>query len=231
MDSVIREEHVPPHGPNRAIARERDRAIQDEDTAGRSDAPLLITASTPTQVEALARRIHQGSVRSGAPFVQVRAGALSTDRPTLRERCSALLDTAGGGSLFVTDVEEMPADTQGVLIDVFDALQHARAPVAAVRFISGTTVSLVDRVVAGTFSEKLFYRLNVIHLVVQDPRTDMIEDLRELIAALDRRVPHLERTGEIDIARDTAALRDKARSRIAEFERAAATRSSPASRR
>ncbi|HEY5616672.1 MAG TPA: hypothetical protein VIK60_01935 [Vicinamibacterales bacterium] len=46
-----------------------------------------------------------------------------------------------------------------------------------------------------------------------------ITDLRELIAALDRRVPRVERTSEIDIARDAAALRAKALERIAELHR------------
>lgn len=50
-------------------------------------------------------------------------------------------------------------------------------------------------------------------------RTRQIRHLRELIAALDRRVPHIERTGEVRIARDAAALRDKALKRIAALER------------
>jgi hypothetical protein len=49
-------------------------------------------------------------------------------------------------------------------------------------------------------------------------RQRMIDDLRELITALDRRVPRLEATGEIDIASDAARLRDKALERIAELE-------------
>ncbi len=48
--------------------------------------------------------------------------------------------------------------------------------------------------------------------------TRQIEDLRELIRALDRRVPQLERSGEIDIASDAAALRNKALERIAHLE-------------
>ena len=47
----------------------------------------------------------------------------------------------------------------------------------------------------------------------------LIAQLRELVTALDRRVPHLKGTVEDDIARDAAALRDKARERIAELER------------
>ena len=47
----------------------------------------------------------------------------------------------------------------------------------------------------------------------------LIHDLRELVAALDRRVPRLERVGERDIARDALGLRRAALKRIAELER------------
>lgn len=49
-------------------------------------------------------------------------------------------------------------------------------------------------------------------------RRRMIEDLRELIRALDRRMPRLERTGEVQIVRDAAALKQKALERIARLE-------------
>ena len=49
----------------------------------------------------------------------------------------------------------------------------------------------------------------------------VIKNLRELITALDRRVPRLERTGEAGIARNAAALRREALERIAELERQA----------
>ena len=42
--------------------------------------------------------------------------------------------------------------------------------------------------------------------------------LRELIAALDRRLPHVERLGEVEIARAATALRKKAEQRLAELE-------------
>jgi hypothetical protein len=47
--------------------------------------------------------------------------------------------------------------------------------------------------------------------------SDLTRDLEELIAALDRRVPRVERAGEADIARDAAALRAKAVARLAEL--------------
>ena len=51
-------------------------------------------------------------------------------------------------------------------------------------------------------------------------RTTLMRHLRELIEALDRRVPHLERTGEIRIARDAAALKKKALERLARLSEA-----------
>ena len=50
----------------------------------------------------------------------------------------------------------------------------------------------------------------------------LVHDLRELIAALDRRVPRLERDGECDIARDAQALRRAALKRIAELDQSPA---------
>jgi hypothetical protein len=49
-------------------------------------------------------------------------------------------------------------------------------------------------------------------------RSVSLRQLRELVEALDRRVPHVERVGEATIARDAAALRKKALKRIAELE-------------
>jgi hypothetical protein len=47
----------------------------------------------------------------------------------------------------------------------------------------------------------------------------LVEDLRELVAALDRRVPRLERAGETAIARDALHLRDEAVARLATLEK------------
>ena len=51
----------------------------------------------------------------------------------------------------------------------------------------------------------------------------LVHDLRELLAALDRRVPHLERAGEREIARDAQALRRAALERIMQLEQSSAT--------
>jgi hypothetical protein len=49
-------------------------------------------------------------------------------------------------------------------------------------------------------------------------RNELIRELHELIAALDRRVPQVERAGEASMARDAAALKVKALKRIAALE-------------
>jgi hypothetical protein len=53
---------------------------------------------------------------------------------------------------------------------------------------------------------------------------ELRRELEELIAALDRRVPRVERAGEVSIARDAAMLRERAVKRLAELDAAAATR-------
>jgi DNA-binding NtrC family response regulator len=141
-------------------------AVEDEHLANQSQASLLITAPTQQRVESVARRIHSAGPRAHFPFVQTWAGELPVDPELLKEYCASFLDAAGGGSVLVSAVEEMPAIVQEALIDLLGGVEAARMPCAAARLISGTTVSLRDRVAAGTFSERLFYRLNIVHLMV-----------------------------------------------------------------
>ena len=91
------------------------------------------------------------------------AGELPVGARALRDGCVRFLDAAAGGSLLISAIEEMPAAVQEAWIELLAGLESARRPSAAVRLISGTTVSLLDRVAAGTFSERLFYHLNIIH--------------------------------------------------------------------
>jgi DNA-binding NtrC family response regulator len=136
----------------------------DEHLARHTTARLLITASSPGGAEALARRIHDGSLRASFPLVKTRAIDFPGEPRLLRETCCGLLDAAAGGTLLITDVDELAPIVQERLVELFEELEGGRAPAAAVRLISGTKVSLLDRVAAGAFSDRLFYRLNIIHL-------------------------------------------------------------------
>ena len=99
------------------------------------------------------------------PFLRVEAANCPIKRRMLRDTCSGMLDEAAGGTIFINDVGAMPSVVQDVLIELLAELEDARAVSADVRVISGTTVSLLDRVATGTFGERLFYRLNIIHLL------------------------------------------------------------------
>ena len=152
---------------------ERDNAVawlafEDEDVASRSRARLLVTAPTQHGVETLARRVHETGPRAQFPFVHTWAGDLPVEPRVLKEYCTGVAAAAAGGSVLISGVEEMPPAVQDALSELLAGLENAPAPCTEVRLISGTTVSLLDRVTAGTFSDRLFYRLNVIHLMQGD---------------------------------------------------------------
>jgi hypothetical protein len=77
---------------------------------------------------------------------------------------------------------------------------------------------------AGTVTTKVSDNLTSI----EPTRVKTIRELRELIVALDRRMPRVERVGEVAIARDAAGLRTEALRRIEELERDTPIASTPA---
>jgi DNA-binding NtrC family response regulator len=142
-----------------------DAWSQDEHLAAQTTARLLITAATRGQVETVARRIHTASDRARFPFVQTRARDLPRTPAAWKATWSDLLDRAAGGSMLVSDIEEMSRSGQDILFNLLSDPARDTDGLADVRLVAGTTESLFDRVRSGEFSERLFYRLNVIHLV------------------------------------------------------------------
>jgi DNA-binding NtrC family response regulator len=147
--------------------------VEDEDVAAHSASRLLISGASRQGVETLARRIHGAGRRAPFPFLQQQASHLPIEAATLRAHCARVLDAAAGGSMLISDVEDLPPVVQGMLIELLAELESASCRSPAVRLISGTTVALFDRVLAGTFSAPLFYRLNIIHLVAGDRAHDI----------------------------------------------------------
>lgn len=153
-----------------AIARGRsvggEEAVEGEDVAAGCSATTLITASVPDDVERVARRIHAASPRRACSFVQIAADALPDEPNGLRKVCTQLLNATNGGTLLLSGVENLPVAVQDGLFDTLAQVQAARHPATVVRLIAGTTASLHERVADGRFSDRLFYRLNIIHLRV-----------------------------------------------------------------
>jgi hypothetical protein len=106
--------------------------------------------------------------------VHTSAGDLPVDPVVLKEYCTSVLAAAAGGSVLISAVEEMPPAVQDKLIELLAGPEFAPGTSIRVRLISGTTVSLLDRIADGTFSEQLFYRLNIIHLAVGRARSSIL---------------------------------------------------------
>ena len=153
--------------------------------AVRCDAPVLITGDSDCDVESVARLLHEQSRRSRAPVVAVTCAGVSDRRLESElfgevvsgsagapQRQPGLAELADGGVLILTGIEELSPPMQALL---FRFLETDEAPgtntairprAVDVRVIAATQDRLVERVASGQFRSDLFYRLNVIHLVV-----------------------------------------------------------------
>jgi DNA-binding NtrC family response regulator len=140
----------------------------DHMIAARYCLPMLISAPTGSAVRRVACRVHEVCFGSAPrPFIEQDAAALPSSPAAFTTRWRELTSEAAGGTLLLTDIEATPVPIQHALAEglMFNArLDRAER----LRPIAGTTVRLFDRVVAGAFSQALFYRVNVIHLVIGD---------------------------------------------------------------
>jgi DNA-binding NtrC family response regulator len=115
--------------------------------------PVLITA--PRDVaEEVATRIHRNGLNRRGPFLTIDCGR--TQRP---EQLQVVFETAAPrGTVFLRDVDRLaPALQMALFVQM--------APLG-VRVIAATSESLLTAAASGTFDERLFYRLNQIHLIV-----------------------------------------------------------------
>ncbi len=144
-----------------------DRSVEaDEHLAGRCTATtLLITAACIVDVVNRARRIHDASLRPGAPFLQISARTLPSPAAMFETTCAELFGAAAGGTLLITEVQDMAPIVQARFIHTLADLQGRRDTAYAVRLMAGTTRSLWHHVEDGTFAAQLFYRLNVLHIL------------------------------------------------------------------
>jgi len=114
-------------------------------------------------VTTVAKRIHLAAFGQRAPFITFPASGFRERPEQFADQWSLLMRAGHGGSILITKVDEMPIPAQALFAESQDQLRGTRPHLAA-RLITGTTVSLLDRVNVGQFSEDLLYRLNAIHL-------------------------------------------------------------------
>lgn len=160
------------------------RALEIAFKAAETPATILVLGPSGTGKSVLAREIHKRSTQRDAAFVTVNCPSLS--RELLESELfghvkgaftSAVSDAVGkvaaadGGTLFLDEIGELPLEIQPKLLRLLQEREYERVGDprprrANVRLIAATNRNLADEVKQGRFREDLFYRLNVITIVL-----------------------------------------------------------------
>lgn len=165
--------------------------------AAESDVAVLVTGESGTGKELVAKGIHSLSRRCTRPMVSVNCGALpdnlietelfghvkgaftgaSSDK-------KGLFSEADGGTIFLDEIGELPLNLQVKLLRVLQEgeirpLGAVKNKKIDVRVIAATSRNLQDDISKGIFREDLFYRLNVLNIIIP-PLRARIEDIPRL---------------------------------------------------
>ncbi len=177
----------------------RMRAIFDfVKVVSRSDSSVIITGESGTGKEVIANVLHHSSPRRHQPFVAVSCALFSENLIETElfghERgafTGAIKDKPGrfemaqGGTLFLDDIDDVPLSMQVKLLRAIqnrtvERVGGTRSINVNVRVITGTKKDLKQMVAEGKFREDLFYRLNVLPIVLP-PLRERREDIPLLI--------------------------------------------------
>ena len=193
-------------GTSRAISETRGLIRQ----AATSDASVLILGESGTGKELVARALHAGSARAGKQFVPVNCGAIPGElleselfghkkgafTGAISDRVGRF-ELAHEGTLFLDEIGDMPLEMQVKLLRVLqersvDPVGSTKSIPVNVRVVAATHRNLDTHIANGSFREDLFYRLNVIPIILPALR-ERKEDIPELVTHyLERHTSHGE---------------------------------------
>ena len=173
--------------------------------AARSDAPVIVYGESGTGKELVAAAIHNSGSRHQKPYLKVNCAALNASLLESElfghvkgaftgafQNRKGRFEAAQGGDIFLDEIGDLPLSTQVKLLRVLEEKVIERVgdnrPVHIdVRIISGTNKNLKKLVDSGLFREDLFYRINVIPIIIP-PLRDRRSDIPLLAETFFRRI-------------------------------------------
>jgi len=166
-----------------------------------TDSTVLVLGETGTGKELIARAIHNRSKRSNRAFIRVNCAAIPASLIASElfghekgsftgatQRRLGRFESADGGTIFLDEVGDLPAETQVALLRVlqereFERVGGSQTVSVDVRVIAATNRDLTSAVAEGTFRQDLFYRLNVLPIRLPALR-ERITDISLLVGYL-----------------------------------------------
>ena len=167
-------------GNSRALVE----VLRNVETVAPTDSTVLIMGETGCGKELIARAIHSRSGRKNRPLVKLNCGAIPTGLVESElfghmkgaftgalERRIGRFELADGGTLFLDEISELPLDTQVKLLRVlqeqeFEPLGSSKTIRVNVRIIAASNRNLDKAIQEGRFRADLYYRLNVLPIVL-----------------------------------------------------------------
>jgi two-component system nitrogen regulation response regulator NtrX len=178
--------------------------LESVQRAAPTNATVLLRGESGVGKELVARTIHRNSPRAGQRFVQVNCAAIPEELieselfghekgsfTGATEKQVGKFEQADRGTIFLDEVGDMSQKTQAKVLRVLqeqevERLGSARTTKVDVRVIAATNKNLEEAIERGEFREDLYFRLNVIPIVVP-PLRDRREDIPRLVQHFARR--------------------------------------------
>lgn len=174
-----------------------EQVVEMAKRAAQSDATVLLLGESGVGKEVMARSIHRWSPRAAKPFVAVNCVALSEHLleselfghekgafTGAHQQKKGLLEVAQGGTLFLDEIGDMKPTLQAKLLRVlqdreFDRVGGTQPIKVDIRVIAATNQDLQRAIADGRFRNDLYFRLNVISLMIP-PLRERREDIPAL---------------------------------------------------